>query len=314
MRCCSRLRLWSVAKAGECASGTSALGVAAACHFLSLRLSDLVCTLCHLPACSQDSMTQDVQQQPDVQSGLTRRCTQAAAAAIQQQLQRQPSADAAGCSSESGTSADLDVVLLDEHDSSSSSDAKLKRQLLMSGVITALGIALHNFPEGVAVFLAAQKSPAIGESEGFPHCHRRRFPELMRVSSVNTPCVAHSMRVDADNACRDVVHAGWYACKGDRCMFPCTRHQQLLATYKHRGIAAWFTEDPPGLHDASLSLQHPMLHRTMRGCCFTALCCRCKPRHCYCAAQCARGRWRCAAYLLCNRQQAERVAGSSTVR
>jgi zinc transporter ZupT len=107
-------------------------------------------------------MTQDVQQLPDVQSGLTRRCTQAAATQHQQQLQWQPSTDAAGCSSESGTSADLDVVLLDEHDSSSG-DAKLKRQLLMSGVITALGIALHNFPEGVAVFLAAQKSPAIGE-------------------------------------------------------------------------------------------------------------------------------------------------------
>lgn len=85
------------------------------------------------------------------------------AAAQQQQQQWQPAAEAAGCSSESGTSADLDVVLLDESDSSSS-DAKLKRQLLMSGVITALGIALHNFPEGVAVFLAAQKSPAVGEA------------------------------------------------------------------------------------------------------------------------------------------------------
>jgi zinc transporter ZupT len=39
----------------------------------------------------------------------------------------------------------------------------LKRQLLMSGVVTAVGIALHNFPEGIAVFLAAQKSPAVGE-------------------------------------------------------------------------------------------------------------------------------------------------------
>jgi hypothetical protein len=116
-------------------------------------------------------MTQDVQQLPDAQSGLTRRCTQAAAAP-QQQLHWQPGAEAAGCSSESGTSADLDVVLLDEHDSSSS-DAKLKRQLLMSGVITALGIALHNFPEGVAVFLAAQKSPAIGEAAR--HCAQYNY-------------------------------------------------------------------------------------------------------------------------------------------
>ncbi|WIA39348.1 hypothetical protein OEZ86_005459 [Tetradesmus obliquus] len=112
---------------------------------------------------SQDSLTQDVQQLPDAGSGLTRRSTHAAAQQQQQQQQWQPAAEAAGCSSESGTSADLDVVLLDESDSSSS-DAKLKRQLLMSGVITALGIALHNFPEGVAVFLAAQKSPAVGLS------------------------------------------------------------------------------------------------------------------------------------------------------
>jgi zinc transporter ZupT len=124
-------------------------------------------------------MTQDVQQLPDVQSGLTRRCTQAAAATQhQQQLQRQPSAEAAGCSSESGRSADLDVVLLDEHDSSSS-DAKLKRQLLMSGVITALGIALHNFPEGVAVFLAAQKSPAIGKGGRRQRFYRCRTGSLV---------------------------------------------------------------------------------------------------------------------------------------
>ena len=30
-------------------------------------------------------------------------------------------------------------------------------QVLMTGLITALGIALHNFPEGVAVFLASMK-------------------------------------------------------------------------------------------------------------------------------------------------------------
>ncbi len=30
-------------------------------------------------------------------------------------------------------------------------------QVLLSGLITALGIALHNFPEGVAVFLASIK-------------------------------------------------------------------------------------------------------------------------------------------------------------
>eukprot|EP00798_Chlamydomonas_sp_ICE-L_P008617 gene8617-34060_t len=39
-----------------------------------------------------------------------------------------------------------------------------KKRVLMSGLITAIGIALHNFPEGVAVFLASMKSPAIGLS------------------------------------------------------------------------------------------------------------------------------------------------------
>lgn len=39
-----------------------------------------------------------------------------------------------------------------------------KVKVLMSGLITALGIALHNFPEGVAVFLAAHKSSSIGLS------------------------------------------------------------------------------------------------------------------------------------------------------
>lgn len=59
-------------------------------------------------------------------------------------------------------SAGMEEVV-DSVDSKDSS-RKLKRQLMMSGLITAVGIALHNFPEGVAVFLAAQKSHAIGEA------------------------------------------------------------------------------------------------------------------------------------------------------
>lgn len=39
-----------------------------------------------------------------------------------------------------------------------------RKEVLLSGLVTAVGIALHNAPEGVAVFLAAQKSPAIGLS------------------------------------------------------------------------------------------------------------------------------------------------------
>lgn len=34
----------------------------------------------------------------------------------------------------------------------------------MSGVVTALGIALHNYPEGCAVYLASLKSEAVGLS------------------------------------------------------------------------------------------------------------------------------------------------------
>ncbi len=36
-----------------------------------------------------------------------------------------------------------------------------RRKVLLSGLITALGIALHNFPEGVAVFLASLKVRAV---------------------------------------------------------------------------------------------------------------------------------------------------------
>ncbi|KAI8473569.1 MAG: ZIP family transporter [Monoraphidium minutum] len=41
---------------------------------------------------------------------------------------------------------------------------RTRTKILMSGLITALGIALHNFPEGIAVFLAAHKSSSIGLS------------------------------------------------------------------------------------------------------------------------------------------------------
>eukprot|EP00198_Chlamydomonas_reinhardtii_P002530 XP_001691866.1 ZIP family transporter [Chlamydomonas reinhardtii] len=42
-----------------------------------------------------------------------------------------------------------------------------KKRVLLSGLITAIGIALHNFPEGVAVFLASMKSHAVGASLAF---------------------------------------------------------------------------------------------------------------------------------------------------
>lgn len=42
-----------------------------------------------------------------------------------------------------------------------------KKRVLLSGLITATGIALHNFPEGVAVFLASMKSHSVGASLAF---------------------------------------------------------------------------------------------------------------------------------------------------
>mmetsp|Transcript_18223 Transcript_18223/g.58943 ORF Transcript_18223/g.58943 Transcript_18223/m.58943 type:complete len:194 (-) Transcript_18223:901-1482(-) len=41
---------------------------------------------------------------------------------------------------------------------------KERKQVMMSGIITALGIALHNFPEGIAVFLASLKGTHVGLS------------------------------------------------------------------------------------------------------------------------------------------------------
>ncbi|GAV85271.1 Zip domain-containing protein [Cephalotus follicularis] len=39
---------------------------------------------------------------------------------------------------------------------------KHRRQVLFSGVITAIGISLHNFPEGMAVFLGSMKGIRVG--------------------------------------------------------------------------------------------------------------------------------------------------------
>ncbi|KAK4286571.1 hypothetical protein QN277_003108 [Acacia crassicarpa] len=39
---------------------------------------------------------------------------------------------------------------------------KRRRQVLFSGIITAIGISLHNFPEGMAVFLGSMKGLRVG--------------------------------------------------------------------------------------------------------------------------------------------------------
>jgi len=44
---------------------------------------------------------------------------------------------------------------------------KHRRQVLFSGIITAVGISLHNFPEGMAVFLGSVKGLRVGVNLAF---------------------------------------------------------------------------------------------------------------------------------------------------
>ncbi|KZV55931.1 hypothetical protein F511_20753 [Dorcoceras hygrometricum] len=44
---------------------------------------------------------------------------------------------------------------------------KHRRQVLFSGIITAIGISLHNFPEGMAVFLGSMKGLRVGLNLAF---------------------------------------------------------------------------------------------------------------------------------------------------
>lgn len=45
---------------------------------------------------------------------------------------------------------------------SKKADKEHRKKVLFSGLMTALGITLHNFPEGVSIFLASMKSTAMG--------------------------------------------------------------------------------------------------------------------------------------------------------
>ena len=49
-----------------------------------------------------------------------------------------------------------------EQMSSHSQKAERERQLARTGVITALALAIHNFPEGIATFISAVQQPEIG--------------------------------------------------------------------------------------------------------------------------------------------------------
>lgn len=44
---------------------------------------------------------------------------------------------------------------------------KRRRQVLFSGIVTAIGISLHNFPEGMAVFLGSMKGLRVGINLAF---------------------------------------------------------------------------------------------------------------------------------------------------
>ncbi|KQJ93855.1 zinc transporter ZTP29 isoform X2 [Brachypodium distachyon] len=57
-----------------------------------------------------------------------------------------------------------DVIRKKTDDDGSGKDMmkKHRRQVLFSGIITAVGISLHNFPEGIAVFLGSVKGLRVG--------------------------------------------------------------------------------------------------------------------------------------------------------
>ncbi|KAI5067983.1 hypothetical protein GOP47_0016328 [Adiantum capillus-veneris] len=52
----------------------------------------------------------------------------------------------------------------DDFSSNKDSMKRRKKQVLFSGIITAIGISLHNFPEGMAVFLGSLKGLRVGIS------------------------------------------------------------------------------------------------------------------------------------------------------
>lgn len=64
----------------------------------------------------------------------------------------------------------LDVLIphdyLAERGSEGADDDPQRRGLLRTGLLTALGVGLHNFPEGMVTFVAALEDPALGVAVG----------------------------------------------------------------------------------------------------------------------------------------------------
>lgn len=51
------------------------------------------------------------------------------------------------------------------------SEEKNKSSLMKMGVLTAIAITIHNFPEGIATFISALEDPQIGISVAFAVVH-----------------------------------------------------------------------------------------------------------------------------------------------
>lgn len=60
-----------------------------------------------------------------------------------------------------------DVAAAAAHDSPRALGKRDRKMVLFSGVVTAIGISLHNFPEGIAVFLGSLKGLRVGASLAF---------------------------------------------------------------------------------------------------------------------------------------------------
>lgn len=61
-----------------------------------------------------------------------------------------------------GPGTDVDHKKSDDDGSGKDLMKKHRRQVMLSGIITAVGISLHNFPEGMAVFLGSLKGLRVG--------------------------------------------------------------------------------------------------------------------------------------------------------
>lgn len=72
-----------------------------------------------------------------------------------------------------------EVKCLECEDSASSHPDPLMRM----GIFTALAIAIHNFPEGLATFVSALQEPGVADSHHSSHCHPQHSGRDRRLRS-----------------------------------------------------------------------------------------------------------------------------------